>query len=630
MTHESELGFLETASPRRPRAAAASRRRVLSPWDALGFGAVASVASLGTVCALLASTTGYRWLTPTFVALTAVLAGGTAGGLLFYAIRDTVRPGALPDHLARVWREPPSDWVYFLLGWMLALPVFALHTTVIIGDSDSVRILASVLYVQQNGLDYLIQTQETLLPHLLLGPLVALGGIAALQLFSVLSVQALAGVVAFLTWRLTRSTLGVVAAVISLTTMTLLLERAYLVPMYPTMLALGFLGGYLAFRAINAPTSQESWRSAILSALCLFLSIESHQVGQLFLVFTALLALTAMPLAAAKGLGRVYLAFAVFFIPRAVINLLEGGFSHFLSNRVDFWTEQGYIYPIQVRFWKMVVDLSLPQYASKVPSGLLDNVWGQTGWLTLVLGTAALAFASRRLRWFALACALFMAAVAFEQRLPFFARYFSLFLVATSLGTGITLAGFLQRPGRLPKTIALLCLIGLTTLSVVSYAEAMKEARTRTAYVLSPAFEKLVAAIPTGEGVIGTRASYLDFGATDVRAYGEQFLTEAEYVTFLTWPSDQAVINIMKAHDISWVYVPLPDRRWVYRYNKIWIRPNYHVPVAYPRRVVESNRFCLAQKTQVAILYRLLPAGQVLPRPHPTEPLQCSSVAATP
>ena len=65
----------------------------------------------------------------------------------------------------------------FLVGCVLMFPAFALYTPALAGDPDSARLLASILHVQQNGVDYLVETQEVLLPHLVMGPVLALGGI---------------------------------------------------------------------------------------------------------------------------------------------------------------------------------------------------------------------------------------------------------------------------------------------------------------------------------------------------------------------------------------------------------------------------------------------------------------------
>jgi hypothetical protein len=94
-----------------------------------------------------------------------------------------------------------------------------------------------------------------------------------------------------------------------------------------------------------------------------------------------------------------------------------------------------------------------------------------------------------------------------------------------------------------------------------------------------------------------------------VRTYGGQFLTEREYVTFLTWPSDAAVIDVMRRHDIEWVFVPQQPWKWVKRYNNIWLVPKYGREARYNREVKKSPSFCRALRVGGAALYKLDPRG---------------------
>ena len=213
VTEAPFLGSPEVRDGGQPTSSNVRPRGALLRWDALSLGIVAFVANAATLLAVSATSIGYTWLTPLFAAAAAILGAISLAGLVVLSRGDAVPIRALPQQLARTWREPPGDWIYFVLGVLLALPVTAFHTTVVAGDSDSVRVIASVLHVQEYGLGYLVETQETLLPHLILGPLLAAGGIPAVMLFSVVSVQVLAGVLCFLTWRFTRSALGAIGAV---------------------------------------------------------------------------------------------------------------------------------------------------------------------------------------------------------------------------------------------------------------------------------------------------------------------------------------------------------------------------------------------------------------------------------
>jgi hypothetical protein len=112
--------------------------------------------------------------------------------------------------------------------------------------------------------------------------------------------------------------------------------------------------------------------------------------------------------------------------------------------------------------------------------------------------------------------------------------------------------------------------------------------------------------------VIGTRSNYLNFTSTDVRAYGEQFLSEKEYVTFLTWPSDEAVLDVMRRHDARWVFVPRRPTYWVSEYHNVWLRPAYGKVARYPAMVATSSAFCRVRSIGGVRLYRLNLGGPPL------------------
>jgi hypothetical protein len=550
------------------------------------------------------------WLTPFSFFLALAVAGIViaATGIGLVARSAPAGVGELPYLLIRVWRDSANGWTMFLVGCALMLPAFALYTPVLAGDADSARLVASILHVQHDGVDYLVETQEVLLPHLLLGPVLAVGGIPGVLAFSALSVVVLGGVVAFIAWRLTGSPLAVLASVLALSSLQAILERAFRLPMYPTMLAFGFLGVYLAHRAIVEESRSRRWRNAVLSGLCLVLALEAHQVGQLFLVVTALLVVTGRPSATLPGLGRVYLAVAVFSIPRLVINLTEGGFDHLLKNRVDFWVTNGYLEPIQADFFHLPIRDSLGEYLQDAPEGLLE-VWASPGLLMLALGFAGLVAMSGRLRRFALACVCLVIAVALYRRLPLYPRYLSLLLVGSALAAGFAFSGRLRPSMQARRALVGLALVGLLVSAAASYRATGAKLENLEDAVASGPYRRFAKTIPPGDGVIGTRSVYLNFVATDVRTFGGQFLTEREYVTFLTWPSERAVIDVMRRHDIEWIFVPLEPWKWVVRYNDVWLRPSHGKSARYLTEVKRSPSFCRARWFRGAALYKLDPLG---------------------
>lgn len=597
-------GSADRAGVRRETATRAPR---LSRFHVIGLAALGSLASLATAAALLDSGRSTRLVIAVLVAT--VVTGALVAGALAHAARTRTMQSLRTEFVA-AWEGPTGGWRFFVAGCLVALPVVSFQSRILVGDSDSSWLLASILHVQREGVGYLTDTQQVLLPHLILGPVVSLGGIPALQAFNMLSVIALAGVVAFLAWRITGSTVGALTAALALTSIRPILERATLAPMYPTVLALGFLGLYFAYRAATAEERAPRWRAAVLAAICLIGSIEAHQIGQLFVVLSALL-LVAVPLRrAAVGLASVYLCLAVLYLPRALINFAEGGFRHFFENRVEYWITKDYLIWIQTEMFHYPSDLSLAQYLEKLPRGLLD-AWGTAGWLTLGLGLASLLLAPARLRRFIVACTLVLLAVVIHFQIPLFPRYLSLFLVGSALAAGVTIGALTRRPTFTWRSTAAVATAGLIVASAVSYHVELGHFRTAQAAVLHGPYRELAQEIRPREGVVGTRSFYLNQTSTNPSAYGGQFLSESEYRTLLTWPSDAAVIELMRRRDAAWLLVPQGQATWVARYNDIWLSRAYGEHARYPREVARSPSFCLVRRVRGASLYWLKTSPEV-------------------
>jgi hypothetical protein len=578
-----------------------SQGRVLDAWDGLGLLGTTAVMALVATWGAVRARPGYSWLPEALFVAGGGAALVVAAGSVGLTWRRSLDVRGLLRRLARVWLDPPHDWVMFGLGFLIAVPALALHADVLVGDSDSARVISSTLYVQRTGLGYLVDTQDNLMPHLTVGPLVALGGIPAAVLFSAVSVQVLVGSVSFLAWKLTRSAAATLAGVVALLAFPHVWERAYLLPLYPLMLAFGFLGLYFAQRT-TVTTGRERAGAAILAGACFMLSLEANRIGQFFLAFTLLLFLTVRPRQAAQGLIRVYLVFGVLFMPRAVINYWEGGLERFFSNRTDYWVTEGYLALVQEKFFHYPSELPLSTYLSRLGENL-DFLFGWTGVAVLALGVVALVVARGPLRRFALICVVMFVAALLYQRVPFFPRYFSPFMVAGALGAGVVIRLLLQRSAML-RGVAMVALLALVVAAGVTYVDAVDKAERRQAPILAGPIPEIVREIDDGKGVIGARSGWLLFVSPKVKPYGGQFLTEDEYVTYLTWPSDGQVIEVLRKHDIGWVVIGA-RRRLEIDYHNAWLEPAHGQTARHVQSVRASPNFCEVLRISGYVLYKL-------------------------
>jgi hypothetical protein len=581
-------------------------RRMVSLWDLAGIVLLAFVMLCVTEYAVDNVVGGLIARLPFLRVATVVTGVLSLVTVAAAAFTDPPQLRAVPARLTAVWRDPPGDWPMFALGVVLSLPLLAFYTPVVLADSDSVRIITAVRYVQRHGPGFLIDTQDNFGPHLLLGPALAVGGIEAVRLATILTVQALAGVSAVVARRLSGSTVAAAVAALALMAMPAVVARTIYIPMYPAMLAFGYLGGWLAYRAMS---EGKGWRYALGAAFCLVMSFECQSVGQLFLAVPVLLLVTARELRPAlKMLVRIYGILAVLCIPRLAVNLSEGGLSRLTSNRTDYWINKGYVREIQTEFWNYEgVSEPIPTYLNRLPGRFVDSL-GHWGWAVLAVALVTMVFLRGRARLFAASCLGFMVLAATVKRVPPFARYFSPLWPGMAILAGLFVAELVRRRHVVLRVLGGALAAGtaavLTFVAVVSYAERARNTNAMAYGIDTGPYRELAEMVNDGKGIIGSRSHVLVNVDSDIAAYGGQFLTEDEYATYLTWPSDEEVIEMLDRHDIGWVLVN-PNRLIEIDYHNTWLLPNHGDPARQVWMVAESPNFCKVASVRGLTLYRL-------------------------
>jgi hypothetical protein len=551
-------------------------------------------------------------------ALTIAVMAAAAGTLGLMVAWDRPSPSLVLRSLVAVWRDPPRPAVAFLLGGLLAVPLLGLYYPALFSDSDSARLVASIRYVQHGHLQYFADTQENFLPHLLLGPIQAMAGLPGLRIAAVVSVMVLAGVVAYVTYRLTGSMWAAGAAALALLCLAGVDERASKLPMYPTMLALGYLGGWLCYRAYTEPLSR--WRYAIPGGLCIALAQEAHGVGQLFLAVPLMVAVFAPNWRLGLNqLLRILVAMAAVLVPRLVVNLSEGGLTAVESFRSDYWITQGHLVQIQNRFWFYEgVSEPVRDYLHLLP-GRFFSTLGVPGAVVAVAAVLAWSVACRgRARLFVLGAGAFFLLAITVKPVPSFPRYYSPVWPGIALLVGAFVAGLVRERRwalltAVSRGLAVLVSVGLVVGAAVSYRGAVQKSDSQRLVMEGAPYRELAAAIDDGKGVIGARAHVVLLSVTsDIPTWGDQFLTEREYVTYLTWPSDAAVIDMMERHDIGWALVnaqvPLETL-----YNNTWLKPRYQDTARHVTALAQSPDFCRYLTIAGFVLYKLGPCPDSYP-----------------
>lgn len=547
---------------------------------------------------------GQDWFYRLQALVTLTVLTGTAGVLVVVWAGWRSRRSAAPTggRLRALWRDPPGTWPAFVLGVIVSLPLLGLYTGSVGADTDSMRLIAAIRHVQRGNLDFLVDTQDSLGPHLLLGPVLTVFGIEGAQFFTLLSMQLLVGSVAWLTYRLSRSMAAAATAALVLLAITPFVDRALVLPMYPAMLALCVLGTWLAYRVV---AQQAGWGYALGAGLLVVLGLETQAVGQLVLAIPLLLLITAPELRPGlAGVSRVYTGVGLALLPRIVINVNNGEWAYFRSPRTDYWVTKGYLRQIQEEYLGYDgVGESSVAYLLNFPGRLLTSL-GDFGWLALLLAALTFLALRGRARWFALAVTVLIVLAMATTTIQPNSRYFSPFWPGIALLAGVAVAHLIRRRQIVLRLLAGAAVLLLVGMSFHNFREIGLKGQQRADTAERNGYTTATDIIDDGRGIIGVRSHMLSSADIDLPTYGGHLLSEEDYVTYLTWPSDAEVVEMLERNDIGWV-MTTKNRERDHDYQDAWLVPNYGLRARQLDMLPESPNFCRINFEARITLYKL-------------------------
>jgi hypothetical protein len=219
---------------------------------------------------------------------------------------------------------------------------------------------------------------------------------------------------------------------------------------------------------------------------------------------------------------------------------------------------------------------------------------------------------------FVLAALGFMVLAVTAEQIPGFPRYYSPLYPGMAVVTGVLVA-VLARQRDLPRRLgAAVVVAGLGVGAAVTFQSVHDRAEgIRAATEDALPVQQLVGSIDDDRGVIGARAHQIVYGVrAGTPTWGDQYLTEEEYVTYLSWPSDEVVIDLLERHDIGWVVIHA-NRLLETTYNDVWLHPFHGVSARHVEAVAASPRFCRWYEGGSYLLFKLGPcppdpAGEVV------------------
>lgn len=492
----------------------------------------------------------------------------------------------------------------FLIGVAIALPALRFFARRVI-ETDSARIVATVVHARNHGYHDARVSQEAILPHVIFRPALALWGLPGASLAGVLASVIFVATAAFLAWRWTRSLIAVVVAAATLLLMSFTLAQASLLPLYPLMLASGYLGAAAAWEACRSE-GRRRVLFALLAALAIVAAPEFQSVGQLFFAAPLLAAIASPGGRRLVALLLTYGFIAIGMIPRLLVNYSIGGTRYIRSGRVEWMVQRGYLARINEARHETPSHLG---YLRRGPE-LLAEALGGTGVVLIVAALLALALVPRRVQIVAvLATAIDIGGLA-VQRPGDFPRYLSPLLPGIAVLIGLLVATAIESRswsshGRRALVhglaVALVATIAIT--GSVDYRTSLGSVRAQEVARRIGRLQTM-ADLVGHDTVFGVRAPKLVGYNSELDPWGASWVTEQEFRNYLMWRSDRALLDMFNKYGIE--YVAVTERQTLeIDYHANWLEPDYGKRPRHPRMLLNSGNFCPVWHAFPLALYRV-------------------------
>lgn len=494
----------------------------------------------------------------------------------------------------------------FLWGFVIASPVlaFLLYGT---GESDSLRLITGIKYVQDFDWRWLLRTQDPVLPHIIYGPWVALSSSTQVMVVvPIITSMALSGMTAYLVARLTNRLAWGIGAAALLVSSRIFLDQARELPLYPIFTIAGTLAIWIIIRVIRGDDARAS--RAFLGGLLIALAVMAHGAGLYFLP----LSFTSIVFVKDRASFRRYLlcmSFVVIcLVPWAISHLWIGGLHRFMTPRDTWIVSKGYVKNINL-FRGHRIQSPLAS-VHRLP-GLLATAVKWPLWVVAPLAAVGFTRLSRRAQAFAAFAVLGLASPIIVFKTGLFPRYFYPPLPGLMILAGLGIARIDEVLRRAePDRIVVIYRRGLTVVMAMLFAVAvfpyLREARRLYYLPVRQAIPVIAAHIDDGKAVIGARSFNLMYASSRIRVYHADLLSESEYVAYLTWDLPR-LKQVLAKYDIGWALLRKPVSRWEIGYNASWLMPAYGKSPIHPFELAKETMSCLVYDRRGYMLYKLQP-----------------------
>jgi len=433
-------------------------------------------------------------------------------------------------------------------------------------------------------------------------------------LVPLLSSAALALLVGYIAKRAGGGLWAFLAAALMLASLPVFLVQAKCLPFYPPTLLFGYGG---AFAAIVY--ARGGGRMAFLgAALGLPAALYSFGIGIVFLAVPPLYLLIDRRRPVLIRLVQAYAIVLALAAPWLVWHLAVDGYDGLFRQQTTWLIDRGYLNIRNSEFWDTGSDSHI-QFLGRLPGMFADA----SGPLAIPLAALSIVGLIRLPSWSWRAAVLLALAVpvaGLVYAVPAsFNRYVYVLLPGLVLLSAYGLHSLLHLLSSYRRT-AYLSIVGATlalgllgTLFLQNVHDALDTANLMQTRPTQSELAHVAGLIDDDKAVIGSRPYWLIYDDHENELLTTDFLSEEDFVTYLSWPSDEAVAEMFERNNVGWVLILQPAERWERDYH-VWLMK---VTGQLPQHYVKVKDSELVEEVYTGYsysLYRVVGTGETAAR----------------
>jgi len=480
---------------------------------------------------------------------------------------------------------------------------------------DDVRTLVFTNNILREPGAWILEQELPLLQFATYASLITLfGWDVPLVLVPLLFSTALALLVGYVAQRVGGGLWAFLVAALMLASLPVFLVQAKCLPFYPPTLFFGYGG---AFAAIVY--ARGGGRMAFVgAALGLPVALYSFGIGIVFLAVPPLYLLIDRRRPVLIRLAQVYAIVLALAAPWLVWHLAIDGFDGLFRQQTTWFIDRGYLNIRNSEFWHTGSSSHI-QFLGRLP-GMFADASGPLAIPLVVLGIVGL-IRLPSWSWRAavlLALGIPIAGLAYAVPAAF-NRYVYVLLPGLVLLSVYGLHGLLhllssyRRTAHLSLVGAMVALGLLGTLFLQNVQDALDTADIMQTWPAPSELAAVAELIDNDKAVIGSRPYWLIYHNHENDLLTPDFLSEEDFVTYLSWPSDEAVAEMFERNNVGWILILQPAERWERDYH-VWLtKASGQLPQHYVK-VKDSGLVEEVYTGYSYSLYRVVPTGEAASR----------------